>query len=698
MLVGDGVTSRVQVGTAALLAATAYGLTGHLFRRLAALAGMAGGEHQATSALAALAIPAGLSLPASAVVLGFEHAEGALPVAVSGAAGLIGQRAFAALGRRQRALERLHQVSDALSDGTHPSADPGELVHSVITQSLTLLNAQYAEIVCSGRSPDAGREAWTAWVGRPPRGPFVAEGYLRTLGGLPQQPRHLGTADEGDRQALQVRAVRRGMLAPLAAGGTRGYLLVADGIDGAVFTDADLRLLATVANQAAVALANAGLISRLQHEARRDELTGLPNRTYFRELIADSCAAEHADTPEPFAVMLLDFDGFKAVNDTLGHAAGDQLLCTIGARLAVAVDGVASVSRLGGDEFAVLAPGCRDERDAMALAGQLLGVFDQPVHVDAARLHLSGSLGIALFPEHGTDASDLLRNADLAMYAAKAGAGGARMFTDDLLDGNAQALTLGGDLRDAIARDEVEVVVHPLVQLSDEEVHSVEVLARWTHPELGKIDPEIFFSAAEQSGLTAALSVRILHRALGLCRDWLDHGLRVRVAVNVAPRWLADTTLPETVGAALAGYGVPADLLALELTERSVIADPHRVTQTLHRLRAMGVHLAVDDFGTGYSSLGYLSRLPVDQLKIDEVFVSRIAESERDLAIVRSLVDLGRYLKLEVVAEGVSSSVVRDLLHEIGCPLGQGYLFARPFEPEELDDFVTGRRALGSAV
>ena len=247
-----------------------------------------------------------------------------------------------------------------------------------------------------------------------------------------------------------------------------------------------------------------------------------------------------------------------------------------------------------------------------------------------------------MFPEHGTDASDLMRNADLAMYAAKAGAGGARMFTDELLGDNALALTLGGDLRDAIARDEVEVVVHPLVQLSDEEVHSVEVLARWTHPELGKIDPQIFFSAAEHAGLTAALSVRILHRALALCRDWLDHGLRVRVAVNVAPRWLADTTLPETVGAALARYGVPADLLALELTERSVIADPHRVTQTLQRLRAMGVHLAVDDFGTGYSSLGYLSRLPVDQLKIDEVFVSRIAESERDLAIVRSLVDLGR--------------------------------------------------------
>jgi EAL domain-containing protein (putative c-di-GMP-specific phosphodiesterase class I) len=285
-----------------------------------------------------------------------------------------------------------------------------------------------------------------------------------------------------------------------------------------------------------------------------------------------------------------------------------------------------------------------------------------------------------------------MRAADVAMYAAKSGAGGLRVFTADLLALDALAVTLGGDLRDALARDEIGTVVHPVLHLASEELHSVEVLARWTHPVHGEVPPEAFFAAAEQAGLTTLLSVRILERALAQCRTWLDHGLAVRVAVNLAPRWLADTMLPDVVGSALARHGVPADLLCLELAERSVIADPHRGTRTLERLRGLGVHLAVDDFGTGYSSLAYLSRLPVDQLKIDTSFVAGIIDNERDLAIVRSLVDLGHHLGLEVVAEGVSSDAVRERLEQIGCPLAQGYLFAPPFSAHDLDSFMTDRR------
>ena len=700
--VASVVSGRFLVAATAVLAIAAAGLAGALVELLLARAAAVGtgaepGPPVSTIGWSVLVVPGLVSVPACAAVLGFQYAEGALPLLVTGAAMLVGYRTHAALGRRQRALERLHLVSDSLAHSADPGqADLNRLVRAVLVQSMGLLQVRYTEVVWPDE--DGVPVAWTARPGSV-HGPVPAERFTANLGPSRSSARQVRVTHAGDRPALAARGVREAMVAPLASGSVRGHLLVADPtVLGRAFAEGDLRLLVTVANQAAVALANAGLIRRLHHEARADELTGLPNRVFFRELIEEHCGhceVEDPDGAEPFAVMLLDFDGFKAINDTLGHAAGDDLLRVIAARLAEVTEGVASVARLGGDEFAVVAPGCRDERDSQVVARRLLAVFDAPVQLEQARLRLSGSLGISLFPQHGDNASDLMRRADLAMYAAKAGAGGARLFTEDLLAGDALALTLGGDLRDAVDRDEVEVVVHPVVHLGSEELHSVEVLARWHHPDTGPVDPRVFFAAAEQAGLIPALSVRILHRALRLCRLWLDQGTRVRVAVNVAPRWLADTALPEMVGAALAAYGVPADLLCLELTERGVIADPARVTRTLHRLHDLGVHLAVDDFGTGYSSLGYLSQLPVDQLKIDAVFTSRVAESERDLAIVRSLVDLGRHLKLEVVAEGISSSAVRDVLESVGCPLGQGYLFAHPFEPEQLDDFANGRRTLG---
>jgi EAL domain-containing protein (putative c-di-GMP-specific phosphodiesterase class I) len=322
----------------------------------------------------------------------------------------------------------------------------------------------------------------------------------------------------------------------------------------------------------------------------------------------------------------------------------------------------------------------------------MLTAFDEPVVIADARLHLGGSLGIALGPLHATSGGDLMRAADVAMYAAKSGAGGIQVFSPEMLELNTLALTLGGDLRDALARGEIGIVVQPVLVLATDDVHSVEVLARWHHPIHGEVPPELFFAAAEQAALVQALSERILELALTQARRWLEAGTAVRVAVNVAPRWLSTESLPPLVGAALARYGVPADLLCLELTERGVIADPQRVTQTLERLRSLGVHLSVDDFGTGYSSLTYLSRLPVDQVKIHKSFVQGIVSGRRDLAIVRSLVDLGRHLGLEVVAEGVTSEAMRSMLEEMGCPLGQGYLFTAPFEAAELDLFVTGRR------
>jgi len=685
----------VLVVPTVVVAMVVFGLSGaavrHLTRPRAGPAddGTASGSwpELATAAV----VPVVLGILAALAVLSSDDGEAALPLAVSGSAALLGDRAFTALGRRQRGLEGLYRLSGELT-GT---LDVDDLVAGVLSRSVAMFQAGHVDLVLrTGPSAVSVPSAWSARPGQGVVGPVACGPFAVDAApdAVPVGPaRRLASAAPADRQALDRRRMDAGMIAPLVADGVAGHLLVAWAGRGRTVEDGDLRLLAMVASQTAVSLSNAGLIGRLHAEARQDGLTGLANRTRFRELLERTCT-EAAESTAPFAVMLLDFDGFKAINDTLGHAAGDEVLQVLAGRFAATVASSAQVARLGGDEFAVLVPDCPDEQRAREVGRRLLAAFDEPIRVGGGRLHLSGSLGIALAPQHAGTAGEVLRAADVAMYAAKSGAGGLRVFTPDLLEVDALAVTLGGDLRDALARDEIGTVVHPLLRLPSEELHSVEVLARWTHPEHGEVPPEAFFAAAEQAGLTTLLSVRILEQALAQCRGWLDEGLAVRVAVNLAPRWLADTSLPEVVGSALARHGVPADLLCLELAERSVIADPHRVTRTLDRLRGVGVHLSVDDFGTGYSSLAYLSRLPADQLKIDKSFVSRIVDNERDLAIVRSLVDLGHHLGLEVVAEGVSSHAVRERLEQMGCPLAQGYLFASPFLAHELDAFMTDRR------
>jgi len=629
--------------------------------------------------------PGLVSLVGVVAVLAFSRGEAALPLAVTGAAALLGYRAFATLSDRHSSLERLYELSDALA-AAPASAD---VISSVLTQACDLLRAGYAEVMLSGIGGD-GPTRWSVRTGEPIRGPQPAAALAGH--GLPFPPlgaRLVRAGGPSERAFLEARLITEAVVVPLRVDETvTGHLVLGDRAgDRRGFSEGDVRLLETVANHGSVALRNGRLIDRLNFEARHDELTGLPNRLSFKEAL-EQAAARAADGEVACSVMVLDFDGFKAINDTLGHQAGDDLLRVLAGRLAEAAEGDALVARMGGDEFAVLSTSHPDEARAQGLALRLLGVFDEPVAVAGTRLRLGGSLGIALGPEHGASGSDLLRNADIAMYAAKSSSGGARLFSADLVETTATALTLASDLRDAVAADEIEVAVQPLVELATGHVHSVEVLARWRHPELGEIPPEAFFVAAERSGQIMTLSSRILDRALLLCRQWHTEGRAVRVAVNLAPRWLADTTLPEQVGAALARHGVPASLLCLEITESSVIADPRRAIGTLSRLRDMGVHLSVDDFGTGYSSLTYLSRLPVHQLKIDKSFVQRLQESGRDRAIVRSIVDLGRNLGLEVVAEGVTDAGVRRALQEMGCGLAQGYLFARPLPPALLPAYL----------
>ena len=631
-----------------------------------------------------VAVSAVVGLAGLVAVAALGSGEASWPLAIASALVLVGYRAYAALADRHTSLERLYRLSDALA------AAPAwqDVVASVLAQASDLLRAGYVELLLTGHGPGRaplGPQRWSLRAGGEVEGPVDASDLAGVgLALPPPSPALLRRDAAGARAVLEARGLAEALVVPLRVDDRAvGHLLVGDRTGAARFVRNDARLLETVANHGAVALRNGRLIQRLGFEARHDELTGLPNRLSFRELLDRAGVAAGTGTA-PCSVMVLDFDGFKAVNDTLGHAAGDELLRVLARRLEVAAGPDALVARLGGDEFAVLSTRCTGPGAARELAARLLEVFEEPVAVAGARLRLGGSLGIALGPEHGGTGADLLRKADIAMYAAKTAGGGARLFSPDLADTTAEALTIASDLRDAIAADAVDVAVQPIVDLRTGALHSVEVLTRWRHPQLGDVDPALLFEAADRSGQVLALSACILERALGLARGWADAGTPTRVAVNLAPRWLADAGLPEQVAAALERHGVPAERLSLELREASVIADPRRTLETLGRLRAAGVHLALDDFGTGYSSLTYLTRLPVGQLKIDASFVARLGHSARDRTIVRTIVDLGRTLGLDVVAEGVADEAARAVLVGMGCALGQGHLFAEPMPPHRL--------------
>jgi diguanylate cyclase (GGDEF)-like protein len=615
-------------------------------------------------------------------VLAFSRGEAAVPVVALGAIVVLGYRAFATLTERHARLERLYELSDALA-GAPGSAD---VVRSVLNQSTDLLRADYAEVMLSGVG--TGVHLWSQRHGERVYGPVEAGAHHLTLPFPPDTLRLVRGHSPAEIEFLAARGVIEAVIVPLRIDGPiAGHLLVGDRRgEERGFVPGDVRLLETVANHGSVALRNGRLIEQLHFEARHDELTGLPNRLNFRGLLDE--AAEAARRGVPCAVMVLDFNGFKAINDSLGHPAGDELLRVLAGRFRDVVGDDGTVARLGGDEFAIVAHS-PDAEAAQALAARVLATFEDPVPVAGTRLRVGGSLGIALGPQHGTTGADLLRKADVAMYVAKSAAGGRRMYSADMLIPAPEVFTLATDLRDAIQADEIQVVMHPLVDLATGMVHSFEALARWQHPVLGEISPEDFFAAAEQSGQVAALSERILDRALAAVRGWMDTGYPLRVAVNLAPRWLADPSLPDQIAEALIRHGVPADRLCLELTESSAMDEPRRAGEVMTRLRRMGVHLSMDDFGTGYSSLNFLSRLPIDQMKIDRSFVQQLYNSPRDRAIVQSIIDLGRNLGIEVVAEGVTDPGSRRALQEMGCHLAQGYLFTAPVAIEDVPRLVS---------
>ena len=479
-----------------------------------------------------------------------------------------------------------------------------------------------------------------------------------------------------------------------------------DGTTGAIVVDKDYGPIASAARRAAITVAAIlelvllslwlclfpimrGVTKRMRrqldtiaHQALHDDLTGLANRTQFGARVDEALAAEDGRRPA-LAVFFIDLERFKEVNDTLGHDWGNELLTLVAGRLRSIVGPGELVARLGGDEFGVLSEESTDARSALELAERLHTAISQPCEIAGVSLEVEGSIGIALAPLHGTTRDELLRRADIAMYAAKR-VGAPQVFSPVLDDHSPVRLAMTGELRRAIERRELVVLYQPQVDLREGTVRSVEALLRWRHPTRGFLGPETFLAAAERSGLMRAVTRYVLEESLPQLRTWRDAGVELDLAVNVSDRDLADGRFPDEIAALLAEHGVQPARLELEITESLLLSDRVRASRMLERLVGQGVRIAIDDFGVGYSSLGQLKTLPASVLKIDRSFVFGMDSDRSDEAIVSSTIDLAHRLGLQVVAEGIETSEHVLRLRATGCDVGQGHFLGRPMPGHEV--------------
>lgn len=425
--------------------------------------------------------------------------------------------------------------------------------------------------------------------------------------------------------------------------------------------------------------------SEFMHLAHHDPLTDLPNRLLFTDRTQQALA--YAQTNKRgCALLLIDLDHFKHINDSLGHNAGDQVLKIVAGRLDALFDSGTTLARLGGDEFAVLAENCQQVVQAAALAQRIIDGLREPVLLDSRQLFISASIGISLFPSDALDAQQMLRNADSALFKAKSdGREGYALYTEELTAHAQQRVELVGELRRAIEQEELRVFYQPVHDLYSGRMLGVEALVRWQHPQRGLVSPGEFIPIAEQSGLIADIDAWVLKTACGQMQQWRASGFELEfVAVNVSSRLFSRNDLHHQVARVLSETGLDPAFLELEVTESAVMEDPEMALEQLHRLRELGLRLAIDDFGTGYSSLLRLKRMPVQKLKIDQGFVAGLPQDEDDAAIVRVIIALGQALGMKVLAEGIETPAQASFLLENHCELGQGYLFGRPQPADEL--------------
>ena len=647
------------------------------------------GSLRATAVVSSIAAVVQTSVGLVAVSLLLSQPAALLPLAVVTALVLLSLRTHRALGERHRELGQLYEFTSAMGDAQLD----GRVLTTLLVEARDLMHAERAWLYLDDGDGGLLSTSTASPTGELERAGDVADD-IHYAAHAAARPIVISATDTFHRDVLLAAEAVDLLIAPLAgSSGPIGTLVVADR-SGEVrgFGVDDARLFATLANHASVSLENNRLVERLREKARESEhqslhdaLTGLPNRVLFARRLGDALRSGSAA-----AVLLLDLDRFKEVNDTLGHHNGDLLLQQVGNRLRKTLRTGDVIARLGGDEFAVLLPDIHGEQAALQAGRGIIELLEQPFVIGDMSVDVGASIGIAVAPRDGADPVTLVQRADVAMYTAKSDQTGIEMYRAER-DGYSPArLMLVSELKRAVQQHQLEVQYQPQVDLTDGRVIGVEALVRWDHPTRGMVRPDEFIPVAEHTGLIRPLTLFVLDEALGALSRWRTAGYALRMSVNLSARSLLQPTLVDDVAALLRRHGTHEGGLCLEVTESSIMTDPRRTAATLESLRDLGVTISIDDFGTGHSSLTYIQRLPVGEIKIDRSFVLSMPDNRSDATIVGAVVNLGMNLGISVVAEGVENEKIRARLEEMGCPTAQGYLFGRPMTDADLLAWLAG--------
>ncbi|MGA2212370.1 MAG: EAL domain-containing protein [Bryobacteraceae bacterium] len=600
---------------------------------------------------------------------------------------------------RRQALETLHATNAALDMAREIEEERASILEMVSTRAPLASTLEKIVELASRRDGEVGAAIWTGNAGEarlqvaanlpqelsealklhapPPSGSLSAapEEFSRYSGKLAAA---FGLETSPPKELREASGGRIGMLQGFAPAG-RGVRWQP--------------LLDQMAQLAAVAIENSLLNERLAFQAQHDTLTGLPNRLLFQDRVqqATRAAVRHG---KKVAVIWIDLDKYKQINDTLGHRVGDEVLCEVARRLQKCLRQSDSVARVGGDEFTVLAPDLGQPADAERVAATILATFNLPFHLAAHQANLTASLGISVFPDHGEDPITLLRNADIAMYSAKRAGGGAfRVFRSALGDSMQRRALLERELQTALERNELHLEYQPLLDRSGN-LDGVEALLRWNNPEAGQVSPVEFIPIAEETGLIVSIGEWVTQTACRNAARWLQLGYDVPLmAVNVSAVQFSNGNFTALVERILRECGLPAARLELEITETALMDNLKGVVEQIELLRRMGVRFAIDDFGTGYSSLSHLQNLPVDCVKIDRSFIKALEpETAGCTTLVRGIIALAHNLGLRVVAEGVETAQQLALLNTLGCDLNQGFFLHRPMSLQALEELLRAKR------
>jgi diguanylate cyclase (GGDEF)-like protein len=612
------------------------------------------------------------------------------------ALGLRTIQSFGALQERQALLERMSEILRSITRRENLQTTLDAIVAgaaALVEEPIAALRLRDPEdqnvavmVSSVGVPEEVGDQARRSRLGEGAGGQAIAEERLVVI------------EDYFDAEdivpAFSAYRIQTAMSAPVRdQGRVVGSLTVATRTAGRRFSASEQEVLLAFAEHASLAVTDARMVDDARHRAMHDGLTGLPNRALFLDRIAHALASARR-RGSAVAVLFLDLDNFKVVNDSLGHAAGDELLIAVGARLHETLRRSDTVARFGGDEFAILVEDVASEHDAVRVAEQVAALFVHPFPLEGREHFVSASIGIAISDGAAGLPETLIRNADAAMYRSKAqGRGGYELYDEIMRARALERLRIEGELRVAQSRSQLRLAYQPIVSLKTGEVTGAEALVRWAHPERGELAPDQFISVAEDSGLIIRLGEWVLGVACEEAARWARRrpdGPPLSVAVNLSARQVAEPRLAGVVEEALVRSGLDPANLVLEITESVLLEDAEAPAQTLRAVKDLGVRLVLDDFGTGYSSLGYLKRLPLDGLKIDRQFVDGLGTDSDDTAIVSAVTGMARGLGLEVIAEGVETVAQRDALRDLGCQRAQGFLFGRPVPAESFRAMTAG--------